>query len=263
MDTSDFTTTPPLKRCSKQDECVHPLGCWQPADSAHFTISLKCKDGLYHTCKACRKAYREQNRDRINAKNKEYYSRPEVKARSSQVSKEYRNKNADKIRERRHKQYLEHREKILDRNRSRKRNYDTPKVKADYHRRAAKKRSLPSNYTSRDWNVALSYFDHRCAVCGRPIGLWHTLAMDHWIPLSNSNCPGTIPTNIIPLCHGNDGCNNSKSTKDPLKWLVERFGKRKAARVMKRIQSYFDFLLGEPATVAIEDAPPANKTAVG
>jgi len=44
---------------------------------------------------------------------------------------------------------------------------------------------------------------------------------------------------MIPLCHGLGGCNNSKSDKDPEPWLTKRFGKRKAAVILKRIHAYF------------------------
>src|SRR5581483_2176482 len=56
----------------------------------------------------------------------------------------------------------------------------------------ARKRSLPDTFTERDWQRALEYWDYKCAVCGRPRGLWHTLAADHWIPLTAPDCPGTV-----------------------------------------------------------------------
>ncbi len=103
----------------------------------------------------------------------------------------------------------------------------------------ARKRSLPIAFSSRDWDAALDYWGHQCAVCSRPRGLWHTLAQDHWIPLSNPDCPGTLPNNILPLCHGEGGCNNSKGSKDPIRWLEERLGKRRAAQKRAEIEAYF------------------------
>lgn len=103
----------------------------------------------------------------------------------------------------------------------------------------ARKRSLPIAFSSSDWDAALDYWGHQCAVCGRPRGLWHTLAQDHWIPLSDPRCPGTVPTNILPLCHGEGGCNNSKGNKDPVRWLEERLGRRRAAQKLAEIQAYF------------------------
>lgn len=109
-------------------------------------------------------------------------------------------------------------------------------------RRNARKRSLPNTLTTQQWQRCLKYWHHRCAVCDRPIGLWHTLAADHWIPLSNGSCPGTVPGNIIPLCHGIDGCNNSKSSRDPVVWLTEKFGKRKSAQILARVTAYFEWV---------------------
>lgn len=109
-------------------------------------------------------------------------------------------------------------------------------------RRRAKKNNLPSGYRRKDWQNALIYFDGCCAVCGRPAGLWHTLAADHWIPISSPDCPGTVPTNIVPLCHGLDGCNNSKSNREPVEWLLSKFGKQKTDTILKNIQAYFDSL---------------------
>ncbi len=128
----------------------------------------------------------------------------------------------------------------------------------------ARKHSLPNTFTADDWQRALEYWEHKCAVCGRPRGLWHTLAKDHWLPLTSPDCPGTVATNILPLCHGEGGCNNSKSKKDPESWLIERLGKRRAARKRGEIQAYFDWVrsvseppgcprCGEPVQFFAED----------
>jgi len=85
----------------------------------------------------------------------------------------------------------------------------------------------------------MSYWQQTCAVCGREEGLWHTLAIDHWIPLASPECPGTIASNMLPLCHGIDGCNNSKKHSPPEVWLLQRFGKHKAKQIIAKIASYF------------------------
>ncbi|MEP7288112.1 MAG: hypothetical protein ABI947_20345 [Chloroflexota bacterium] len=105
-----------------------------------------------------------------------------------------------------------------------------------------RKRELPNTFTSQDWQRALEYWDYKCAVCERPRGLWHTLAQDHWIPLTNPLCPGTNATNILPLCHGTDGCNNSKGKLLPEVWLHKKLGKRRAVRKLEEIQTYFHWI---------------------
>jgi hypothetical protein len=57
--------------------------------------------------------------------------------------------------------------------------------------------------------------------------------------------PGTVAHNILPLCHGEGGCNNSKRNKEPRQWLVEQLGQRKANAVYKRIMAYFEMVKQE------------------
>ncbi len=115
-------------------------------------------------------------------------------------------------------------------------------------RRRAKINNLPNTFTSQDWQRCLEYFNHRCAACGKPQGLWHVIAADHWYPLSSPTCLGTVPLNIIPLCHarkdGAGGCNNLKLDKDPETWLIEQFGDGKAMGILKRIRDYFEWIKG-------------------
>lgn len=44
---------------------------------------------------------------------------------------------------------------------------------------------------------------------------------------------------MMPLCAD---CNLSKHDSDPHKWLVRRFGKRKASNIEQRVQQFFDTL---------------------
>jgi hypothetical protein len=117
------------------------------------------------------------------------------------------------------------------------------KVKVVTIRYRARKRQLQDTLTLVQWSRAVSYFDSCCAICGRALnGLFHTAAADHWLPLSSADCPGTTASNIVPLCHGVDGCNNSKSNRDPVEWLEWKFGERKAKRILKRIEAYFEWV---------------------
>ncbi len=140
-----------------------------------------------------------------------------------------------------------HKHKVaLDLHRSKRNIYATQwrrsnfiKVNAIGARRYERKRITPNVFTETDWQTCLSYFGHRCAVCGRPQGLWHTISKAHWIPLASPECPGTIPTNIIPLCNGIDGCNNSQLANAPETWLTKRYGKYKATKIIQRVNQYF------------------------
>jgi hypothetical protein len=105
--------------------------------------------------------------------------------------------------------------------------------------RRLRKRALPWTLTPEDIRFCRQFFYYACAVCGREEAFDAVIAMDHWIPLSSPDCPGTTPLNTIPLCHGENGCNNSKGTKEPQAWLIQRFGTRQAAKILTRIERYF------------------------
>lgn len=148
--------------------------------------------------------------------------------RDSQKRKEwqrqYRKRHPEKVRKARKSKDTEHGRKLIN---------------VAIARRRARKLALPRRWSIDDWEKCLEYWGHTCAVCGRPQGLWHTLAMDHWIPLSDPACPGTVKENIVPLCHGEGGCNNSKGNRAPREWLIERYGARKARKILEKILEYF------------------------
>lgn len=85
----------------------------------------------------------------------------------------------------------------------------------------------------------LQYWHHACAVCGNQDGFFWTLADDHWIPITSPHCPGTVATNMIPLCDGQGGCNTLKRNKDARAWLATRYTPAQAKRILKSIETYF------------------------
>lgn len=186
--------------------------------------------------------YREKRREQSNtpeakAKVRERSARPEVRERQRAHDREYGKQY------RQTQKYKETRKSINARRR------EDPKFKAQmkvaYQKRQARKLELPDTLTTEQWQFALDYFNGCCAVCGRPLkDLFgtHTASIDHWIPLSNPECLGTTADNCIPLCHGFDGCNGSKNYRDPVEWLNGKFGKRKAKKILERINAYFDMI---------------------
>ena len=90
------------------------------------------------------------------------------------------------------------------------------------HRRLARVRGLPYNFDHESETFLRAYWANACAICGMQADFWHLIAWDHWIPLTHPACPGTVPENMLPLCHGRKGagtlsgapsCNNSKFRK--------------------------------------------------
>lgn len=236
--------------------CVK-CGQQKPANDTFFHKCPTTKDKLRSKCKACtsedKKAYRAENADFIKESRRRYTEanhedilrrKREWHARNREINaakrKIYYARNRDYLiaYQRQHKQKNPNYVKKLY---VRYSSTGAPRVSHNNHR--AKKLSLPATLTLKQWKDTLDYFKGCCAVCGRPSGFWHTLAQDHWIPISSPNCPGTVAANMIPLCHGDGGCNNSKKDKLPIEWLIGKFGKRKGMQIFNRIQAYLETLV--------------------
>jgi len=117
--------------------------------------------------------------------------------------------------------------------------------RAIVHRYLARKRNLLANWTRQDETYTLEYWNYSCPICGRYINYEveddsYSLAFDHWIPLASDDCIGTIPSNMLPMCHGLNGCNNSKGAKDGEVWLIETLGEAAAYEKLQEIYDFFD-----------------------
>lgn len=218
-----------MKRCIK---CEQEF----PATTEYFHPRHDSPDGLRNNCRVCQNAkskkYHQGNIDAIHEYDRAYYQANHERLLEKQ--RRYEERNRDRARERSKQYRLKNPSKYKDwiaSNPTRARAYKT--------RRGARKQGLPDNFTSTDWQFALDYFKGCCAVCGRPPGFWHILAADHWIPLIDPDCPGTIPINIVPLCHGNGGCNNRKNAQLPEQWVITTFGKREGKAILLRVAEFF------------------------
>jgi len=223
----------------------------------YFYKSSSFSSGYVSSCKECSKSrtseYRLGHREEIAKKKAAEYlkNRERYKAQSRsnyhssiedrrRVAREHYHSNKEAMQKR---DRARRKQQTANRRKAQRLNPD--KYKIISHRYAARKRNLPDTLTKQEWQYALEYFNHCCAVCGRQLkDLFgaHTVAMDHWIPLSYEGVdnPGTVAENMIPLCHGQDGCNNSKGSKMPNDWLFDVYRKAKANRILKRIKDYFD-----------------------
>lgn len=204
-------------------------------------------------CKACNKAsrklWREANPEQVKETCRRYYdqNREEclIKVR------EYRIKNADLIRERRHnnrennalrwqeyytknrERYLahrreyakEHKERITRRKRELASLYPgrtseyckrwskkyPAKVRIKSQRRRAMKKSLPAYLTGQQWEWLLEQSDHRCVYCGKHETEVGKLHQDHVVPISQGGA--YTVSNIVPACQK---CNLEKGGKTPV-----------------------------------------------
>lgn len=177
---------------------------------------------LYNSCKSCHK-------ERALAW---YHAHPEAKEKQRIAMRP------------RYQQDLEYRTKTLARSKIRAIN-SNPAERRGYYLR-----NLPCTFTLEQERQMHEYWGYKCAVCGRRIGLWHTIAVDHWIAVSDTRTdnPGHVATNILPLCHsirgsnGLGGCNNNKGNSDPIEWLTRKLGKRKAKKKLVEIEAYFEWV---------------------
>jgi hypothetical protein len=217
MASSDSTTSS-LKRCSRKEQCIHPdnKDGWLPRTPVYFYKDRRSLDGLQSPCRECHKAaankWAADNREQTRA-----------------ISKNWRDNNVE-------------RERASDQ--AWKRN-NPNKHRAKIHRRKARERNLPATLTNDEWERCVHYFDGCCAYCGTQSGLWNKVALDHLIPLSSADCPGTVACNVLPCCMS---CNASKRDRNAIAWLAFRFGDEQAKVTLKRITAYC-------AQLATSDSP--------
>ena len=213
----------PQKRCTKCGEYFQPT-------TEYFRKRADIKCGLNPSCKSC---------ENIVTRNK--YNQDIEQSRIKNRQKQERNR--DRVRQSSRDWNRKNREKMAQTMREwRKNNPD--KAAAVKQGRRARNKQLPHDFTGAQRERAINYFNGCCPVCDRQFNdLFNnrTVAMDHfWIPESRGG--GYTSSNIIPLCHGLDGCNNSKSDTSPHVWLGRRYGKKKATMIMTRIEGYFEWV---------------------
>lgn len=252
----DSTTIPDgYKRCNK---------CKVVKPTSEFYPERRYKNSFNPNCKACcslkRKEYCAKHKAEIAAYNKASYA-----------------KNAERNRKASRKYYNDHHEELLKKNKEwrdahpnemakykddwAKRHPDRKsqsqlkyvkahpeKNRAIQNRRRARQLNLPDTFTGDDYLRSVEYFHGVCAYCGNPpsyLDVNWVLHADHYIPIADPNCPGSIKENMLPVCQD---CNLKKNRRHPHEWLISRFGKRKAAKIEKRIAEYF-------ASISTKDQP--------
>ncbi len=233
----DSTTIPEgHKRCGL---------CGQIRPYADFCADKRHRDGLQSNCKACKNAYcrkwHADHQEEQRIYHRHYYDDHAKERR--EYTRQYRLEHIEARRQYDQQYRIEHIDQVNEYARQYQKAH--PEVfRAISHRRKARKRALPSTFTIEDESRALDYFHGRCAVCGRPLrDLFGDieLHLDHWIPLSDPrpDNPGTVPWNMEPLC---SPCNLSKNDSDPLKWLENTYGQRKARQIAARIEKFFKWI---------------------
>ncbi len=105
-----------------------------------------------------------------------------------------------------------------------KRNPDKRAIKQQRYR--ARKKEMPDDFTKEDLEFALIYWDNKCPNCN--VDITDNYHLDHHVPISWESCPGTVPSNVVPLC---SLCNTSKGNQSPQTFY--------RLRILKRIENFF------------------------
>jgi len=221
-----------------------------PATTEFFApFKRNTTTGLYTYCRECSRkrdrAYKEKNREQIRQRDNERSAANREKKRA--IFKRWYDANCKSTRviqtpadKRRLKSIYNrtNRDKI---NASKRRYHSQNPYKNRQwiNTRRARKLSLPADFSDSDWLTALDYWHYCCAYCGHQQDFWHTIEADHFIPITDPTCPGTVPANMIPACKA---CNSSKHDRPAAEWLTEKLGKQKASAVLARIDAYFQTL---------------------
>jgi hypothetical protein len=197
-----------LKRCSK-------CGEWKSLSA--FTCDASKADGLRTKCQSCDAAYREQNRERIRARNREYMRGyyVEHKTEIQEYHSRWYSENAD-AEKRRTREWVEQNKDAADEYQRKYRQEHTEEARAAKNKRRAMERSSGGSYTSADLSAVRSAQTDRkgrliCWRCGKPIT--DTPHLDHWIPIDKQ---GVNSAGNLHYMHAL--CNLTKSNKHPFEF---------------------------------------------
>ena len=182
----------------------------------------------------------QKHREQRKADRREYYQKNRAEIRRKAAI--YQQTHREKIRAYQRVYCEANREKVRTRNSLWRKNNPAKAAQSFQQmnqKRRTRKYNLPIAFSREDEQFCRQYFSYACAYCGNEEGFVWTIAMDHFFPLSDPSSPGTVPSNIVPACHGDGGCNNRKHRRAPGPWLEDTFGARQAKAILKKIDAYF------------------------
>lgn len=184
--------------------------CGNEKSTDEFVKASNCKDGFSHTCKSCRKAYREaylqESRELTKATGQKYY----LAHREEKLveHRQYYQENRGHVAELNRLWYQNNWEKARKRSDLWKKNNKSKLVEYEHRRRV---REGSSSFTAQEWDALKAKFNHACLGCGRAEPDIK-LSPDHVVPLAKG---GTNDIgNIQPLCCSRKGnCQSKKGVK--------------------------------------------------
>lgn len=195
-----------------------------PDTPEYFYVDSRNPNWTAYECRECSTKRHTQ----YNINNHEWFSQYQREWRQSnrqhtlEYFRAYRAANADKVKKWVQDWY----------------NANSDRVRLHWLNREARKRSFPDTFTPQEFERMMDYWGGACIISGDTTNLH----LDHWIPLADSNCPGTVAHNIVPMAAY---LNFSKNDSDPLEWLILNFGSVIGNEIAQRVQSYFDWVRGQ------------------
>lgn len=227
--------------------------CKETKTTSEFGKASKNKDGLQCCCKACRKAYRESNKDKIAKAQKAYYqaNKERIKAKSREYhkanreqcnirSRDYQKRNAESVSKASKAYYRANKERILARSKAyneanketikqKRRSYykkycQSNRVKEMKRLNEAKRRFLKKEATVFEFSyedlkifwLGQNILPGICYYCQKDMGD-RPEHIDHYIPLIKLGAHS--PVNLRPSCAD---CNLSKNDKLPIEFYQSK-----------------------------------------
>ena len=220
-----------LKKCT---QCK----IWKPATQENFYTDKRLSSGLHSWCRNCKNNTQRSDPNRSKRRRLHYRLN---KQHELENNKKYHEEHKSEIKKRQSAyRKTEGFKKSKAKHRRKPDVYKTDALRSKIRYHAKRSNTAKSDSINRQqWESAKKYFNYRCAVCGKEPNEDQVLAIDHWIPISKGGL--STVENIVPLCHGVDGCNNSKKDKDPLEWLILRYGDD-GRNTYNLIKAYLDLL---------------------
>jgi hypothetical protein len=244
-----------MEVCSTQLKCCTACRESFPATATYFQPYPRGKHGVVSECRPCRLARKRKDwardAERLNAQR-----RADPGKRRTQFQAWIARHPDYWV-----KWYATHQEEVLARAQQR---YDANPTKyraqglRAAQRRQERLEALPYLLTEAQRQAALTYWGGCCAICSAAPGeQGKALAFDHWIPLADDDCPGTVAWNMVPLCDGRHGCNTRKHDCKPLVFLRRYYhgDMQQAEDTLHTIETFFIWVKdqhdGAPATLGL------------
>lgn len=213
-----------VKRCTK-------CGQDYPATIENFSREPKGTYGLRSICKICVREYNHQRsqdpelRKQKNTANRQRREDPECRAKERDASRQRREDPEYRAKEREYQRVYRAKPDVRQR------------LYINTNNRCARKRNLDNDFTLKEWQTCLAYWNNKCCYCGCEGAKKNPITIDHFIPVIKNGA--TTRLNMLPACKS---CNCSKNKTDVTLWLTRKYGATRAAEILAQIAKYFEWV---------------------